>query len=622
MDVRKFVSRNEAELTPGAQAKWHQLGYGDIGGSTQSSDAPAKTDRPTSRRQRIANNARLAPSYKATRSESPALSAASSFLQGQDSNMLPPLRPGSGLQVKARSRSEQGGVDDLFGTDIENADSTTISDMGVNDTSQFWIHQYQPKVTRSEIGSEYEESLAPGPHDERQRGLLPATTYPNEQGMQEDYSGDEGSLDQASDEDRSQTGRVLEYDDLHAIRSGEQSRAPLAHISQTPNAKNNLALTIMESPLTKKALAMRTRGQKAPGVKQVSTVEPPVSAKQQDEANFGVQNSQQEYEAYPPQTGRNGMLKTLSQDNQKPRSQESHLNETEERPAEPLRNFEQQNTRQAISAKPSLIAHSTESGPLHAANRKQPSKDEIPEFKEPRSSGENISQLNPRGAVAPQEDTAKPEKPAQQIYLDKPAAAITRDQRVNGKPKLGATEDQGQDEDSRPKISQKIEDNPAEPLTKKPESRKRAMGLDYTPEELSSMPYKLLHGESFDHVPKYGTGIIPQDIVKASLPEKLKYAYELKGREDTEAQRNAVFSSLTIEQYEETGDLIIEQFSDILGRYKDARRAKREAAREFEKEIGQREERVRGKFTAVTQDLARLRRGAEDVVRGSPEKRS
>jgi len=203
-----------------------------------------------------------------------------------------------------------------------------------------------------------------------------------------------------------------------------------------------------------------------------------------------------------------------------------------------------------------------------------------------------------------------------------PAATSTRDQRVNGNAKRPATEDQGQDEVSGPETGQEMEDNPAKPQAKKPESRKRALGLDYTPEELSGMPYKLLHSESFDHIPKHGTGIIPNDIAKASLPEKLKYAQELKGREDSEAQRKAVFASLTIEQYEETGDLIIEQFSNILGRYKDARRAKREAAWEFEKEIGQREERVRGKFTAVNQDLDRLRRGAEDVVRGSPEKRS
>jgi len=629
MDLKKFVSRNEADLAPRLQAKWRQLGYGDIGGSTQSSNAPAKTDGPTSRRQMVAESARIAPSYRTTRSSSPALSAASRHLQGQNGRMLPPLHPGSGLRVKARSTSEQGSVDDMFGTDIENADATTISDLGMDDTSQSWNHPYQAKATHSvahsQDGSQYEESLAPGPDDEQYPRLRPTSTSPIEQGMQEDLSGDEGSLDQASDEDQSQYGRVMNSDAKLEIMPEEQSRAPFAHMSQTPNAKNELAQPIMESPSTKKALAVRIRGQKMPQPKPASTVEPLISAKQQDEATFGVQNAQQEYEAYPPKAARNEMIKAISRDNLKPRSQQSHLNGMEERPAELLRLFERQNTRQDITAKPSPTAQFTESGPLPAPSRQQPLKDEASEFKEPRSSSENGGQHIPRGAVAPQEDFAKLEQPginAQQRYPNMPAATSTRDQRVNGNAKRPATEDQGQDEVSGPETGQEMEDNPAKPQAKKPESRKRALGLDYTPEELSGMPYKLLHSESFDHIPKHGTGIIPNDIAKASLPEKLKYAQELKGREDSEAQRKAVFASLTIEQYEETGDLIIEQFSNILGRYKDARRAKREAAWEFEKEIGQREERVRGKFTAVNQDLDRLRRGAEDVVRGSPEKRS
>lgn len=627
MDVRGFVSRNETEVPPRLHGKWHELGYGDIRGSTQSINALVKTDGPTSRRQMVAKSARIAPSYRATSSASPALSAASSHLQGQHGHMLPPSLPASGLRVKARSMSEQGSVDDMFGTDIENADATTISDLGMNDTSQSWDHPYQAKTTQlvahSQAGSEYEESSGQGPDDEQYPGLRPTSTPPIEQGMQEDRSGDEGSLDQASDEDESQQGQVMESDALHEIMFEEQSRVALAHMSQTPNATNSIARSVMESPSTQRALAVRTRGQKVPQIKQESTVKPSVSVKQQDEATLGVQNVPQEYEAYFPKAARNGTPKAISQDNQKPRSQQSHLNETEERPAEPLRNVEQRKTRQAISTKPSPTARFTESGPLHVANKQQPLEDEIPEFKEPRFSGENVSQHISRGSVTSQDGSAKLEQPGinAQIYLKKPAATDTRDQRANGNSKPRTTEDQGQDEVSGPKNGQKMEDNPAKPQAKKPESRKRALGLDYAPEELSSMSYKLLNTEPFDHVPKRGAGIIPQDIVKASLPEKLRYAYELKGREDTEAQRNAVFASLTIEQYEETGDLIIEQFSNILGRYKDARRTKREAAREFEKEIGLREERVRGKFTAVTQDLDRLRRGAEDVVRGSPEKR-
>jgi len=629
MDLKKFVSRNEADLAPRVQAKWQQLGYGDIGGSTQSSNAPAKTDGPTARRQMVAESARIAPSYRTTRSASPALSVASRHLQGQNGRMLPPLHPASGLRIKARSTSEQGSVDDMFGTDIENADATTMSDLGVNDTSQSWNHSYQAKATHSvahsQDGSEYEESLAPNPDDEQYPGLRPTSMSPIEQGMQEDLSGDEGSLDQASDEDQSRYGPIMDSDALLEIMPEEQSGAAFAHISQTPNARSQIAQSIMESPSTKKALAVRIRRQKVSQPKQASTVEPLIAAKQQNEATFGVQNAQQEYEAQPPKAAGNEMQRAIPRDTLMPRSQQSRLNGTDDRPVELLREFEQHTTRQDIAAKISPTAQFTGAKPLYGGHRQQPSKETTSEVKEPRSSIENGGQHLSRGEVAPQEDSVKLEQPrinAQQIYLDKSAATGSRDKRADDNAKPPASKDQGQVEVPGPETGQKMVDKSAKPQAKKPESRKRALGLDYTPEELSGMPYKLLNSESFDHIPNHGTGIIPRNIAKASLPEKLKYAYELKGREDSEAQRNAVFASLTIEQYEETGDLIIEQFSNILGRYKDARRAKREAAREFEKEIGQREERVRGKFIAVKQDLDRLRRGAEDVVRGSPEKRS
>jgi len=626
MDVHKFVSRNEPEPTARVKAKMQQLGYSNNGGSIPSSNVPAKADGPTSRRQMIAESARIAPSYRTTRSASPALSAASRHLQGQDSHMLPPLRPASGLEIKGRSTSEQGSVNDPFGTDIENADTTTISDMGMNDTSHFWNHQYQAKathlVTHSQHGSEYEESLAPGPDDELNPGLRPSSTSPIEQGMQEDYSGDEESLEQASDEDQFQHGRVMEYDALHTIIPEEQSLGPFAHISRISNSNDEIAQSIMESPSTKKALATRTKGQKLPQRKQPSTVEPRVSAKQRDD---GVQNAQQEYDAYPPKVARNEMLKAISRDSLMPRSQESQLNGTEERPAERLRGFGQHNIRQDITTKPSSTAHFTENKSLRAVKAQQPLHDKMSEVIDPKFSGTNGGQHVSREGLAPQEDSVKLEQlgaNAQQVHLEKPAATSSRGKMANATEKPPASDYQGKVEVSGHDTGQQMEGNSAKPQAKKPDSRKRALELDYTPEELSGMPYKLLNSESFDHIPKHGTGIIPSDIAKASLPEKLKYAHELKGREDTEAQRKAVFASLTIEQYEETGDLIIEQFSNILGRYKDARRAKREAAREFEKEIGQREELVHEKMTAVKQDLDRLRRGAEDVVRGSPEKRS
>ena len=81
-------------------------------------------------------------------------------------------------------------------------------------------------------------------------------------------------------------------------------------------------------------------------------------------------------------------------------------------------------------------------------------------------------------------------------------------------------------------------------------------------------------------------------------------------------QRQGIFSSLTIEQYEEAGDLLLEKFANVIGRYKEARKSKRMVAKEFEKEVAQREELVRTKTTAVERDLTGLKHAGRKVVQG------
>ena len=151
---------------------------------------------------------------------------------------------------------------------------------------------------------------------------------------------------------------------------------------------------------------------------------------------------------------------------------------------------------------------------------------------------------------------------------------------------------------------------------KKGESRKRDLELDYTPAELSRMTYKLLNSESFDHTPKVTSASLQNEFPEAILKDKIQLAYNLKEDEKRHSQRQALFANLTLEQYEEAGDLLLENFSDIVGRYKEARRSKRIMAKEFEKEVTQREELVRGKTIAVDGDLIGLREAGQKVVQG------
>lgn len=157
------------------------------------------------------------------------------------------------------------------------------------------------------------------------------------------------------------------------------------------------------------------------------------------------------------------------------------------------------------------------------------------------------------------------------------------------------------------------------PKDESPQSRtrKRDMELDYDPTQLREMTYESLRQEAFDQSPRTMTKPEVQSAADAGLPGKLQHVYDLKG-DATEVlgQRRAMFSHMTIDQYEECGDLMMEKFNDIMSRIKTTRQQKRAAAMEFEEQVAKREERVRAKKNAVDQDLARLKKAGEDVVQG------
>ncbi|KAL8720300.1 MAG: hypothetical protein Q9225_002812 [Loekoesia sp. 1 TL-2023] len=148
-------------------------------------------------------------------------------------------------------------------------------------------------------------------------------------------------------------------------------------------------------------------------------------------------------------------------------------------------------------------------------------------------------------------------------------------------------------------------------------SVKAQRGLDYEPKVLASMSYQELAEESFDASPQPISVSDPSLTDKSTLKDKLLYLHSLSGpREQIQLQRQAFFSSLPIDQYEEYGDLMAEQFRQIISKFKDARQQKRSIAREFEDEIAAREKVVDSRKIAVASDLSRLKRAGQDVVRG------
>ena len=142
--------------------------------------------------------------------------------------------------------------------------------------------------------------------------------------------------------------------------------------------------------------------------------------------------------------------------------------------------------------------------------------------------------------------------------------------------------------------------------------------LDYEPETLARMSYQQLAEESFDVSPQPLHINDPSLTDASSLQEKLHHLHSLEGsQEEVLSQRYAFFSSLPIDQYEECGDLMAEEFSQIISKFKGARQQKRRLAKEFEDEIAAREKVVDRRRVTVANDLVRLKRAGQDVVRGT-----
>ncbi|KAI5283786.1 hypothetical protein KEM54_001843, partial [Ascosphaera aggregata] len=96
-----------------------------------------------------------------------------------------------------------------------------------------------------------------------------------------------------------------------------------------------------------------------------------------------------------------------------------------------------------------------------------------------------------------------------------------------------------------------------------------------------------------------------------SLHEKLDRLKAL-----TEGQRRTFFSSLTLKEWEDSGDWLIDQFRELLKRTKDARKERRKIAMVFEREIARRYADVEAESRAIKCRMNELKTGGLDVLRG------
>lgn len=138
--------------------------------------------------------------------------------------------------------------------------------------------------------------------------------------------------------------------------------------------------------------------------------------------------------------------------------------------------------------------------------------------------------------------------------------------------------------------------------------KRRHAEADYDDKLLSGMTYKDLQDEPFDAVPDV-SGLNGRDSAAAGLPQKLD-----QHRQQGEREQRQLFSSMSIEEWEESGDWFVDQFSSIMTRLRDARRDKRCMIKSFETEAAEREETIRSRSDAIERKLDKMRQDGQKVV--------
>ncbi|KAG9240502.1 extracellular mutant protein 11-domain-containing protein [Calycina marina] len=166
-----------------------------------------------------------------------------------------------------------------------------------------------------------------------------------------------------------------------------------------------------------------------------------------------------------------------------------------------------------------------------------------------------------------------------------------------------------------------------EPRSEEPEPTE----LDYDDAILKNMSFSDLRKESFEHDPHRTTNGAGENLEvleepgrqagTSSKPPKSELEQRwhncLQSDPDEHQKIHEVFySQLTIAEWEETGELFVDRFGDIMKRITEARRERRRIVAEGENEIEKREELVRGKSANYEENLQGMKANGQSVLRG------
>ncbi|EFE44201.1 conserved hypothetical protein [Trichophyton verrucosum HKI 0517] len=132
---------------------------------------------------------------------------------------------------------------------------------------------------------------------------------------------------------------------------------------------------------------------------------------------------------------------------------------------------------------------------------------------------------------------------------------------------------------------------------------------DYPPNILETKAFSDLQAESFDFNPTPVQPLFQHDS-QLSLKDKL-----LRLKNLTDDQRRVFFSSVTISEWEECGDLLVDEFCQMLQKSKEVRQARRDVAAIFEAEIKRRHDAVEAEGNAIKNRLEDMKAGGLGVLK-------
>lgn len=144
--------------------------------------------------------------------------------------------------------------------------------------------------------------------------------------------------------------------------------------------------------------------------------------------------------------------------------------------------------------------------------------------------------------------------------------------------------------------------------------RKREFEADYPPEILYQKSFTDLQAEPFDYTPTAAPAPATEPQPQEPSPnpdDKVSFLMHL-----SDDDRVSYLSNLSIDEWEDCGDQLVEQFTQMLSKMKDLRRARRKTVAVFEAEIERRHELVEAQNSELSSKLDDMRTGGVEVLRG------